>query len=110
MQLLFVISYSPHKYFSVAPFTLGLKEKRGDYERTIVYRVIVPLCTYTSKNNWDHIFLNLKMHLTYRGLDWLTCSVAAQSLESFTSLSSSLRVVIATVAFGMGIDCPNVLI
>ena len=46
MQLLFVISYSPHKYFSVAPFTsiendfnhitLGLKEKRSDYERTIV--------------------------------------------------------------------------
>ena len=44
------------------------------------------------------------MHLTYRGLDWLTCSVKSQIIESFTSLSSSLRVVIATVAFGMGID------
>ena len=34
--------------------------------------------------------------------------VKSQIIESFTNLSSPLRILFATVAFGMGIDCPNI--
>ena len=35
--------------------------------------------------------------------------VKNQILESFTSPNSTFRVVIATVAFGLGIDCPDIV-
>ena len=35
-------------------------------------------------------------------------SVKNQILQSFTAPDSTLRVVIATIAFGLGIDCPNI--
>lgn len=37
-----------------------------------------------------------------------TPAVKEEILSSFCSSSGALRVVIATVAFGMGIDCPNI--
>ena len=51
-------------------------------------------------------------YVKYRVVDMYThCtdpSVKKKILELFTTPSSSLRVVIATVAFGMGIDCQDV--
>lgn len=51
-------------------------------------------------------------YVKYRVVDMYThCtdpSVKKKILEQFTSPSSPLRVVIATVAFGMGINCPDV--
>ena len=35
-------------------------------------------------------------------------SVKSEILKSFTSSTSPLRVVIATIAFGLGIDCPDI--
>ena len=34
--------------------------------------------------------------------------VKDQIIQSFSEVSSPLRIVIATSAFGMGIDCPNI--
>lgn len=36
------------------------------------------------------------------------CSVKEAILKSFCNVDGNLRVVIGTIAFGMGIDCPNV--
>lgn len=35
-------------------------------------------------------------------------SIKSQILSSFSAATGRLRIVIATVAFGMGIDCPNI--
>ena len=34
--------------------------------------------------------------------------VKNQILQSFTSPNSTLRIVIATIAFGLGVDCPDI--
>lgn len=59
------------------------------------------------------ISLNHLMHPIWSDIEWLAClptvhpSVKASVMERFTK-PSSLHVVIATVAFGMGINCCDV--
>lgn len=86
-------------------------------------RLIIFCRTYEDVISIHHYFHNaLGEHYTqprgapnlvkYRVVDMYThcthSSVKSKILEQFTSLHSSLKVIIATIAFGMGIDCPDV--
>ena len=54
---------------------------------------------------------------TYLSLEWLTCIPGVPRkkvkitiiVSNFVNLDGKLRVVIANIAFGMGIDCPNIM-
>ena len=92
-------------------------------KRTQMPKVIIFCRTY---NDCSHLFLYFKDRLgkeitdpvgypsipRFRIVDMFTAcnttGVKASILSSFCANHSHLRLVIATVAFGMGIDCPNV--
>ena len=101
-----------------APLVDEIKTKRTTMDRVIIY------CRTYDNCSMIYLFLNSKLggEITeprnaidlarYRMVDMFTActttSVKDSILERFCIQNSSLRVVVATVAFGMGLDCPNV--
>jgi len=101
-----------------APLVERVKQKRTNMDRTIVF------CR--SHDATSMIYLYMKSRLEeeftdpigapdlakYRIVDMFTScthpSVKEKIVQAFCGTQSKLRVVVATVAFGMGIDCPNV--
>ena len=99
------------------PIAKRLHEDRSSYPRTLIY------CrSYTDCSN---IYLSLKnflgKHTTepagapdipgFRLVDmYMSCTevVIKDKIEQLFMMDSPLRVVIATTAFGLGIDCPDV--
>lgn len=101
-----------------APLAEEIRRLRVNVDKTIIFS-----CTYESVTS---IYRYFKSRLgkgkteppgypdvaCFRILDMFTsCThpeVKDSILESFRDPSSTLRLVIATIAFGMGLDCPNV--
>ena len=95
-----------------------LREKRTLYPKTVIY-----VRTY---NDCSSLYMSLKCKLGsdftdppgcpnvtgHRLVDMftrvLTVNKKEEVLHSFSSLNGKLRLVIATTAFGMGIDCPDI--
>lgn len=101
-----------------APFTEELQRNRRGTDKTIIF------CrTY---EDTSHIYLYFKDMLRYemtdlvgyhdvskfRMIDMFTATtplnVKEWIVKSFVIPDSRLRIVVSTVAFGMGIDCPNI--
>lgn len=127
----FIISKSPHKEnisFSVSefqsieesftPLAKELIDKQQHADRTIVFCQRLNDCANVFaffKSYLGQKFLisqSVCDHTKYRLVDMYTsCNnshVKKEILEAFTSPDSPLRVVIATIAFGLGVDCPDV--
>ena len=101
-----------------APVVEELLKNRNESEKTIIFGQ-----TY---NDFNHLYLYFKDRLgkemtdpigfpdvaRFRIVDMFTAcntsSIKMSILKNFCSNTSRLRIVIATVAFGLGIDCPNV--
>ena len=128
---LFILSQSPHKeniYLSVVDFTsikknfLPLAKELWDKgqlaDRTIIYCQRLNECAdvFTFFKSYLEpkylISTEVQDHTKYRLVDMYTsCNYAhvkSAIIDAFTSPESPLRVVAATIAFGMGVDCPDV--
>ena len=127
----FVVSVVPEKpnmmycvrplistYEAMMPFATELQQKRKEMARTIVY------CKTRDECAQLYLFFRsfLGEHFTepvgapdmsrFRLIDVFTSctesSVKQQIISSMTTKQSHLRILIATVAFGMGLDCRDV--
>ena len=100
------------------PLAKEIQQKRVHMDRVIIY------CTTYDNCSSMYLFLRarLRKEMTepigsrdlaqFRLVDMFTActpmSVKEDILQSFCDVNGILRVVVATVAFGMGLDCPNV--
>ena len=103
-----------------AQISMGLKSLRNYYPKTIIFCRRYNDCTglyklLESNLNADLTHPSAAPNLQqYRLVDLYTCTSASTAemkgklLTAFTSTASTLRVLIATTAFGMGIDCPDI--
>ncbi|XP_003391641.1 PREDICTED: ATP-dependent DNA helicase Q-like SIM [Amphimedon queenslandica] len=100
------------------PLVEELKRKRTDMDKTIIfcrsYKDCASLYFYCKDELKDSFtdppgYPNVSK---FRMVDMFSaCNssvIKNQIVASFSSPNSRLRIVIATVAFGMGIDCPNI--
>ena len=116
------ITYHVEKFTSLdqcmLPVIMDIEKNRVATDKVIIFCQKRELCS--------HIYLHMKSclgsHFTdpvgapcvsaFRIVDCYTGatedSVKEHIVRSFTLPGSRLRVVIATIAFGMGLDCPNV--
>lgn len=101
-----------------APLVEEIKQHRMNTDRTIIF------CRTHDNCSMIYLFIKsrLKQQFTHpigapdqsrhRLVDMFTsCThpdVKNEIIKHFTNASAKLRVVIATIAFGMGMDCPNV--
>lgn len=101
-----------------APMVEELRKKRGTMERTIVFGQTYDECTslylffrYRLSSELSEP-PGLQQFAKYRLVDMFTActhpSVKNTILERFKDPKSSLRIVIATIAFGMGLDCSDI--
>ena len=118
------IKYVVHKMDStisqvMAPLIDELKEKRKNMEKVIIFAKTYKLCGEMFVFARKHLGRELTEPISapnelprFRLLDMFTACTTNQVKESilrtFCDPCGTLRVVIATVAFGMGLDCPNV--
>ena len=103
---------------AMTPIAKRLWEKRSVCERTVIYCRTITDCieihSYFRAQLGKYILdppgaLNLSQ---FRLVDmYCSCThkdVQQAILSSFMGVSSKLRLVIATIAFGLGLDCPDV--
>ena len=99
------------------PFAKELLDKRQSMDPTIIFCQQLNDCAdvFIFKSYLGSNFLisqTVRDHTKYRLVDMYTScnksNVKKEILDAFTSPESPLRVVIATTAFGLGINCPNV--
>ena len=116
------ISYFVRPLVSIQKLSLelteGLKEKRRDYPKTIVFCRNYKQCSQL----YGLLHVNLKDAFTeppglldlhvFRLVDMYTRASTVEMnnkvLSTFKLEGSKLRIVIATVAFGTGVDCPDI--
>ena len=115
-----IVNVQANKNFEeiFAPLVDKLRQSRTLMDRTIIYCRTYETCSM--------IYLYFKSRLgkemtepagaynlaRFRLVDMFTActtsNVKSKILESFCIPNSNLRVVVATIAFGMGLDCPNI--
>ncbi|XP_065905622.1 ATP-dependent DNA helicase RecQ-like [Dysidea avara] len=117
LNITFMIKKFDNIQEAFSPLVSGLLKQRGEFPRTIIYCQRLPECGRI----YRHLRYCLGKQFTepvdapdlpeFRLVDMFHSSVDVEIkehiLKSFTK-PSHLRVVIATVAFGMGIDCNDV--
>ena len=132
MKKVLLVSQSPNKpniYYSLNskqkdleeafdPLIQDIKEKRTSMNRTIIFCRSYTSCTsiyFYFKSSLGKAISEPEgypNHAELRIVDMFTActhpTVKNTILRQFQQPDSSLRVIVATVAFGMGLDCPNV--
>ena len=132
MKKVLLVSQSPNKpniYYSLNskqkdleeafdPLIQDIKEKRTSMNRTIIFCRSYTSCTsiyFYFKSSLGKAISEPEgypNHAELRIVDMFTActhpTVKNMILRQFQQPDSSLRVIVATVAFGMGLDCPNV--
>ena len=113
----YYVAHKPELEIAFAPMVAGIGQRSVQFPRTIVFCKTMMECTELYK----YFKRTLKEHLThpigapnlstFRIVDmFCSCThpdVKKSIVSSFLKPDGTLRVVIATIAFGMGIDCPD---
>ena len=131
MKKVLLVSQSPNKpntFYSVNskqkdieafdPLIQEIKERRASINRTIIFCRSYTSCTsiyFYFKSSLGKAISEPEgypNHAELRIVDMFTActhpTVKNTILRQFQKPDSSLRVIVATAAFGMGLDCPNV--